>query len=312
MLARTAANIFWMGRSLERAANLTRVIQAAMQMSLAEDESRVEHWRSVLDSNGLLEGFSAEYDHYTNQNVLDYLLRNRNNPSRLLRLLEAARHNARIERSRLSRQTFEAINNAWRRVEARLARPVSQSTALDLLISVRDDMAFISGTVDATMLRSDFFDFFSLGTYIERADNSARILDVKYYMLLPSVSMVGSGLDNAQWEAILHTFSALRAYNWVYRSELSATNIANFIILDVRMPRSFLFCYREMLRVLKSLEQSHGIESAATAFCQARCDSMQGDHIDRIFTSGLHEYIRDFIGQNNQLGVHIAKDYHLL
>ncbi len=122
-----------------------------------------------------------------------------------------------------------------------------------MLDAIKRETALIRGSFYGTMLRNEIFDFSQLGTYVERADNTARILDVKYYVLLPSISWVGSTLDNYQWESILRSVSAHRSYRWVYDADYKPTNIADYLILNVRMPRSLTFCYRFLSEHLKFL-----------------------------------------------------------
>ena len=156
------------------------------------------------------------------------------------------------------------------------------------------------------MLRNEIFDFSQIGTYVERADNTARILDVKYYVLLPSISWVGSTLDNYQWESILRSVSAHRSYRWVYDAEYKPTNIADYLILNVRMPRSLTFCYRFLAEHLRFLGEDYGVRHACHETVDKTLAKLRVGSIKDIFDTGLHEFLTDFIRDNNRLGDEIA------
>jgi uncharacterized alpha-E superfamily protein len=159
------------------------------------------------------------------------------------------------------------------------------------------------------MLRNEIFDFARLGTFIERADNTARILDVKYYVLLPSIHWVGSSLDNYQWESILRSVSAHRSYRWVYEADYRPTNIAEYLILDARMPRSLAFCYRNLADSLRFLEEAYGTRHECHDTLAATMTKLKDTTVKHIFDSGLHEFLSAFIQDNNRLGDEVARNY---
>jgi uncharacterized alpha-E superfamily protein len=159
------------------------------------------------------------------------------------------------------------------------------------------------------MLRNEIFDFSQLGTYVERADNTARILDVKYYVLLPSISWVGSTLDNYQWESILRSVSAHRSYRWVYEAEYKPTNIADYLILNARMPRSLTFCYRFVIEHLDFLARDYSARHACHDTAECIHKMLKVGSIKDIFDAGLHEFLTGFIRENTRLGDQIALDY---
>ncbi|RUW67261.1 alpha-E domain-containing protein, partial [Mesorhizobium sp. M4B.F.Ca.ET.049.02.1.2] len=178
-----------------------------------------------------------------------------------------------------------------------------------VLDAIKRETALIRGSFYGTMLRNEIFDFSQLGTYVERADNTARILDVKYYVLLPSISWVGSTLDNYQWESILRSVSAHRSYRWVYDADYKPTNIADYLILNVRMPRSLTFCYRFLAEHLKFLGDDYGERHACHATAEKTQAMLRAGSIKDIFDAGLHEFLANFIRDNTRLGDEIAQDY---
>ncbi|TPJ13097.1 alpha-E domain-containing protein [Mesorhizobium sp. B2-5-9] len=309
LLGRTANGLYWMNRYIERAENMARLVDAGLRMALTRTQSASEEWNSVLLSAGSDVTFKQKYPDYTAANVSDFLLRDTSNPSSTMSSIETARNNARMVRTALTRETWESINEAWMALKRMLARPIDERDLPNVLDAIKRETALIRGSFYGTMLRNEIFDFSQLGTYVERADNTARILDVKYYVLLPSISWVGSTLDNYQWESILRSVSAHRSYRWVYDADYKPTNIADYLILNVRMPRSLTFCYRFLAEHLKFLGDDYGERHACHATAQNTQTMLQAGSIKDIFDAGLHEFLAGFIRDNTRLGDEIAQDY---
>ena len=167
----------------------------------------------------------------------------------------------------------------------------------------------IRGAFHGSMLRNELYNFARMGTFIERADNTARILDVKYYVLLPSVSHVGSSLDNAQWESILRSVSAHRAYKWAYDPEYKPANIADFLILNGQMPRSLAYCYEKIVGNISFLSAEYETRLPANDTAEAIRQLLQNLTIKNIMDQGLHEFLEDFVARNNKLGAEISDGY---
>ena len=309
LLGRTANGLYWMNRYIERAENMARLVDAGLRMALTRTQSASEEWNSVLLSAGSDVTFSQKYSEYTAANVADFLLRDTSNPSSTMAAIETARNNARMVRTALTRETWESINEAWMSLKRMLARPIDERDLPSVLDAIKRETALIRGSFYGTMLRNEIFDFSQLGTYVERADNTARILDVKYYVLLPSISWVGSTLDNYQWESILRSVSAHRSYRWVYEADYKPTNIADYLILNVRMPRSLTFCYRFLAEHLKFLSDDYGEQHPCHATVERTQAMLRAGSIKNIFDAGLHEFLANFIQDNTKLGEEIAQDY---
>ena len=309
LLGRTANGLYWMNRYIERAENMARLVDAGLRMALTRTQSASEEWNSVLLSAGSDVTFTQKYSDYTAANVADFLLRDTSNPSSTMSAIETARNNARMVRTALTRETWESINEAWMALKRMLAKPIDERDLPSVLDAIKRETALIRGCFYGTMLRNEIFDFSQLGTYVERADNTARILDVKYYVLLPSISWVGSTLDNYQWESILRSVSAHRSYRWVYEADYKPTNIADYLILNVRMPRSLTFCYRFLAEHLKFLGDDYGERHACHATVDRTQAMLRAGSIKDIFDAGLHEFLARFIQDNTKLGDEIAQDY---
>jgi uncharacterized alpha-E superfamily protein len=309
LLGRNANGLYWMNRYIERAENMARLVDAGLRMALTRTQDASEEWNSVLLSAGSDLAFSQKHQDYTAANVSDFLLRDTSNQSSAMSSIETARSNARMVRTALTRETWESINEAWMSLKRMLARPIDERDLPTVLDAIKRETALIRGSFYGTMLRNEIFDFSQLGTYVERADNTARILDVKYYVLLPSISWVGSSLDNYQWESILRSVSAHRSYRWVYDADYKPTNIADYLILNVRMPRSLTFCYRFLAEHLKFLADDYGERHACHATVEKIQVMLKKGSIKDIFDHGLHEFLAEFIRDNTRLGDEIAQDY---
>lgn len=309
LLGRTANGLYWMNRYIERAENMARLVDAGLRMALTRTQNASEEWNSVLLSAGSDASFTQKYSDYTAANVADYLLRDTSNPSSTMSSIETARNNARMVRTALTRETWESINEAWMSLKRMLAKPIDERDLPNALDAIKRETALIRGSFYGTMLRNEIFDFSQLGTYVERADNTARILDVKYYVLLPSISWVGSTLDNYQWESILRSVSAHRSYRWVYDADYKPSNIADYLILNVRMPRSLTFCYRFLTEHLKFLGDDYSECHACHATAAKTQAMLTAGSIKDIFDAGLHEFLVNFIRDNTRLGDEIAQDY---
>lgn len=310
MLGRTANGLYWMSRYIERSENMARLVDAGLRMALTRNENSAEEWVSVVTSASADLSFRAMHgDGFTQATVADFLLREPANPSSVMSAMETARHNARMVRTALSRETWEAVNEAWMALKRLLADPVDPREMPAVLDAIKRESALIRGAFFSTMLRNEIFDFYQIGTFVERADNTARILDVKYYVLLPSISWVGSTLDNYQWESILRSVSAHRSYRWVYEAVYRPANIADFLILNGRMPRSLAFCYRMISEHLNALAAAYGTRHPSHDLVDRTFARLRVGSIKEIIDSGLHEFLTDFVRDNNRLGEQIALDY---
>ncbi len=312
MLGKTAGALFWMARYLERSENNARLIDAGFRIALTRWQTAPSEWKSILETAGVDHAFMAAHDEYSSARVVDFLLRDSANPSSIVSLSKQARDNARTARTALTREVWEAVNISWMTITGLLKRQVREDDLPDVLAAIRQQVAQVRGALAGTMLRNDGYNFARLGTFLERADNTARILDVKYYLLLPSVAHIGSSIDNVQWETILRSVSAHRAYRWLYGAEISALKIAEFLILYGQMPRSLAFCCDKMQDNLGWLQRGYGEETEAGRMAIAICRDKLSAPIQTIFDGGLHEYLRGFLSANAALAQQIERDYRFV
>lgn len=309
MLGRTANGLYWMFRFIERAENTARLIDAGLRMSLTSMQGQDEEWGSVLQSAGALSNYMASHQEVTGPEVVNYLLREKDNSSSVMQAIEQARSNGRMVRTGLTREAWEATNECYLETKEQLRRRVSPAELPNVIDSIKQRCGLIRGAFHGTMLRNEIYNFARIGTFIERADNTARILDVKYYVLLPAASYVGTSLDNVQWESILRSVSAHRSYTWAYDTDYNPVNIADFLILNGRMPRSLAYCYEKIVSNLGYLEREYGDRHNAHDTAAGIKSMLHRREIQQIVDSGLHEFLEDFIGQNNRLGNEISEAY---
>lgn len=298
-----------MFRFLERSENTARLIEAGFRIALTRSNNTASEWKSVVTTAGVRAGYDAKYDAYTAMNVVDYLLRDTSNPSSVLNVTDNARTNARLVRTALTTEVWEAVNENWMAMKVALKRPVRETDLPALLGEIRRHSALVRGALHGTMLRNDAYDFAQIGTALERADNTARIIDVKYYTLLPSASFVGSPLDNVQWETILRSVSAHRSFRWLNEGDMNSANIADFLILDSRFPRSLSFTSRVIEENLGYLAKDYGVQMPCHALIEAQRNRLRGHTIKSIFEVGLHDFITNFISENNTISMQIQQDY---
>ena len=309
MLGRTAGGLFWMFRYLERMENAARLLEAGWRISRMRGHDDQSEWASIITTSGARAAFLEKFDAFAEADVIDYILRDRDNASSVLASIETARSNARMVRTALSREVWEATNDCWLALRKLLARPVGSRALPEVLGAVRHHSAVVRGTLHGTMLRNDIFAFARLGTFVERADNTARILDVKYYVLLPSPSLVGTQMDSIQWDIILNAVSAERAFRWLNGSDISAAAIAEFLILDRRMPRSLRFCHERIAENLAALARDYGCDGPAQQMAGQIDRAFSERSIGQIFDFGLHEFLADGLSRTAQLSGLIEQQY---
>jgi len=312
MLGRTASGLFWMMRYLERMENTARIVDAGFRMSLTRSRTQRSEWESVLTTSSARDLYMESHDDYRTDSVVPFLVTDRNNPGSIRCSLGQARQNARMTRTALTRDTWEAVNGAWLQLNAALDAYQGKQELPELLFQIRQQAALVRGTMNGTMLRNDIFRFMELGAMIERADNTARILDTKYYVLLPSSASVGSPLDHVQWEMILRSASAERSFHWLHGGDISAASIVNFLVHDIRLPRSIAFCYQTIRATLSDMKAATDGSKAALDMAKRHSDHINGSNSDTIIGGGLHEFLIDLIARNAELAGEIETSYRFL
>lgn len=309
MLGRTAAGLFWMCRYLERSENTARMLEAGSRIAVTRWSDAGDEWASILTTTGTRADYEARKGEISGPGVLDFLLRDRDQPSSVLASMSAARTNARAVRTALTREVWEAVNEAWMAICAALDAPVPEADLPNVLNLIRQQSALVRGTLHGTMLRNDIYDFARIGTFLERADNTARILDVKYYVLLPSVRLVGSAVDNVQWDMILRSLSAHRSFRWLNEGDGGPEAIGHFLIFDKRMPRSLISSQKQIAEHLQFIVDQYGSESASLKKARARYAAMREGTMEQVMSDGLHEYLGGYLSELAGLSAEIEDEF---
>ncbi|MBM2574884.1 alpha-E domain-containing protein [Jannaschia sp. Os4] len=312
MLGKTAGGILWMFRYLERSENLARLVETGQRIALTRPDAATSEWTSVLQTSATRAGYDARHEAVDAEAVIDWLLRAPDNPSSVLSCVESARTNARLVRTALTREVWEAVNDGWMSARDALSRRVSVRDMPRVLGTIRSSSGYVRGALHGTMLRDDAYDFARLGTFLERADATARLLDVKYYVLLPSASGPGSRLDNAQWEVILRGVSGEGAFRQVHGRRGGAAEIAAFLMLDGRMPRSLAFCADKIESNLRYLEECYSARGPSQIMAADLRKRLAKTTIAGVFETGLHEFLQDFLTANVALAAQIERDYRFV
>jgi uncharacterized alpha-E superfamily protein len=299
MLSRTAENLFWIGRYIERAETTARLLEVGARNALIPNTGggfRSE-WDSVLRASGTADAFAAKYGEPVQRNIESFLFFDRENSSSVGACIERARENARIVRTALTSQVWDALNGGFQELQRLRRTERSKLSISDLIDWTTRHSALVKGAVDDTQLRIDGWDFLHIGFALERADATARLLDVKYYVLLPQVDYVGSGLDNYQWRTILRAMSAHRAFNWAYGGEVTPDKIADFLILNRKSPRSLVTSVDDAGFHLDRLARAYGRSTEAQTLVRAMIAELSEAQVSEIFDEGLHEFLTRFIDE---------------
>jgi uncharacterized alpha-E superfamily protein len=313
MLGRTANALFWMFRYLERVDNTARMIDAGLRMALTRDlVTAEEEWRSVIAAAGQRTEYERHHGSYTGVQAWNFMLRDRNNSASVLAMFGRVRDNARQARNVVTSELWQAVNDSWMQIRDLLAKPVGEQRLGDVLDTIRQAGMLTHGAIIGTMPRDEAFHFARAGTFIERADNVARLIDIKYYLLLPSLNYVGSSLDTGQWDSVLRAVSGDRAYRWLNTAQIDARGIVQFLVFDTRFPRSLAYCHTALRDHLDAIARIHGREGASHTLMREAVQTLDDTGLDGVFERGLHEFLIAFLAFNTSIGLAIGEDYRFL
>ena len=316
MLSRTADHLFWMARYMERAENTARMLDVNYQMSLlphSADEAE-QGWRGVLGISELTALFRERYPDVDARHVLDFMVRDAGNASSIVSCIAAARENARAVRGTLTTEVWETTNQTWLEFDRMLRNGGDfqrDPSALFEWVKFRSHLS--RGVTVGTMLQDEALHFLRIGTFLERADNTARLLDVKFQTLAGDYHGVAGARNDAQevdfyhWSAVLRSVSGFEVYRKVYRNVIRPDKVAELLILRPDMPRSLAACMNE---VVANLHPVANAQSAETLRRAGRIKSdLQYGRIDEILATGLHAYLTQFLDRVGDLGVGISRDF---
>lgn len=298
MLSRVANLIYWMARQLERAENTARIVDVNAQLvldlqsRLAADDPR--SWAPLVYVSGGEERFFELYgEKVTERGVVEFMLFDRRNPSSVLSCISQARENARCVRDLLAVEVWETLNTFYLKLKDDDFARYAQLGSAEYLNRVKARIQLFYGTADSMLPRSHAWWFFQLGRHLERADNTSRILDVKYFMLLPEVTAVGTALDMIQWASVLRSCSAFDAFRRSRRGQLTLERVVDYLVRDEAFPRSIAFSVDAVGQALAQIigGAAHLRDNRASALAAALLDELRNTNMEKVIADGLHEFL---------------------
>ncbi|MEN9780160.1 MAG: hypothetical protein RL087_1063 [Pseudomonadota bacterium] len=313
MLSRTADHLFWMSRYTERAENTARMLDVNYQTSLLPQSATVAQlgWQGLLSISELLPSYGALYGDVTPKGVLEFMVKDEDNPSSIISCLKAARENARAVRGTLTTEVWETQNQTWLEVNRMIRSGDFERDPGQFFEWVKFRSHLSRGVTVGTMLMDEALHFMRLGTFLERADNTARLVDVKFHAL--ESDFFGAATEQDQeydfyhWSAILRSVSGFEIYRKVYRDVIKPERVAELLILRPDMPRSL---HASMNEVVANLAQVANDQSDETRRLAGRLRAeLQYGHIEEILATGLHAFLTQFLDRVNDLGGRISRDF---
>lgn len=309
MLSRVADAVYWLSRYVERAENIARYIGVNLNLQLDLPLTPAQQWKPLVDTTGDADEFRERYGEAKQDNVIEFLAYDDENPSSIVSCLRAARENARSVRETISPEMWAQINSMYLHIQAHDSIPQPERL-LDSFREIRLGCHLFQGITDATMSHNDAWHFLRLGRKLERADKTSRILDVKYFMLLPSVKDVGTPYDDIHWSAVLKSVSGFEMYRKKY-GRITPRHVVEFLVMDREFPRAILYCVSE---ANESLHRITGTPSDAYRF---RSEQLLGQleselnfaGVEDILRNGLHEYLDGLQDKMNEVDNSLRNDF---
>ncbi len=313
MLSRVAHSLYWMSRYIERAENTARLLEVNLQFLLdfqaVDDGALKDHWGSIISSSGCEKLFESHYKVADDHNVTSFFAFDLRNPSSILACVYAARENARMIRDQISVEMWETINELFLFLKARNTAEVWAAGPQEFFDHIKRYSHLFQGLTDSTFPRSEGWEFIQFGKFIERSEMTARILDVKYHILLPSAADVGGAVDTAQWQAVLRSASALEAYRRFYVREILSWKVAEFLIFSDSFPRSIHYCVAQVDELLRRILCENGPRARTNAARTSRrlLSGLQSLTIENILQQGLHEFLVELQDSLDRIGDEVVQ-----
>lgn len=311
MLSRTANGLFWMSRYVERASNIARLLDAGRRMDNIpnSDEGRASEWESILIASGSHETYPGDIKNADMESVAEHLIFDAENPSSIMCCMKSARENARAMRIAVTTEVWDVVNSNWAEMRQRTHHDIVGGRLAGFLDWVKSCGFLFQGAVEASMLRDEGYCFITLGAAMERADATARLLDVKYHVLLPSTQDVGGGLDHMQWVQLLRATNSLRAFRWIYRETVTPQAVVHFLVLNRTSPRSVAASISTIVRNLESIGGETPMQRMVGQQARDMLSRLEALSVEQIIAHGLHEWLTNQILEVNILGGVLAEAY---
>jgi len=314
MLSRTAENLYWTARYLERADSIVRLLEVAYRISLVPNtkEGYDNEWASILSTSGNKNEYLALYKEIKKEKIEYFLLFDGRNFSSVKNCINNARENIKMVRTAVTLEVWNAVNSFFYNFNDLTKRKYFSKDLPEIIDLVKRNVNLIKGTIINTQLLNDGFDFLILGNYFERADFTARIIDVKYFILLPSTSLIGTQVDNFQWSLMLRSVSSYRAFKWAYgNSEIDYIKIIDFLILNSKCPRSLFFSVEKINYHFSRLRKYYKENKNFSSKVEYLFRKLKNLTVSDILEEGLHEFLRGFIKEISLIYKDLEKKYFI-
>ena len=312
MLSRIADSMYWMSRYQERAGETARLMEINLLYLLEaeEDMSEEDKWLPILKISSSEELFTSLYGKdvaLTAPRMLQFISSERGNSNSIRSCVRLFRENARVARDRISKEMWEMVNELWMSINDRLKSPLTPEKSRPFFVLLRNEISRFDGITANTMMRGESYSFYELGEFMERADMTARILDVKYHIILPDLALVGSALDYYQWAALLKSLSGFEAFRRKYHAGFRALDVVEFVIFERDFPRSIFFSVEMMGKALETIGLANK-DRTAGAYAALR-SLLTETTAELVFTSGLHEFIEELLARLGNLHAALSEDF---
>jgi len=310
MLSRVAESIYWMARYIERAENTARFVEVTLNLVLDQPMGVDEPWRPLINATGDDEIFNKSYKVADAESVMRFMAFDRDYDNSIIRAMRSARENARSIRECLSSEAFEQINTLYHYVNTAGRAEQTLDSPTEFFDSIRRHCHLLTGILDATMSHDIGWHFANVGRLLERADKTSRILDVKYFTLLPTVDSVGTAIDDLQWSSLLFSVSGFEAYRREHHMILT-DKVVEFFLLHKDFPRSVRFCVDNAAGSLAAISgrQAEGRHAIAAAHLSTLQEHLDETSASEILRYGLHQFVDSVQGELNEVGNAISEAY---
>ena len=306
MLGSTADSLFWMFRYIERAENILCLIESGFQLHLISSKNLKNEWDAILKTSSIRQFFAKNNSQLDSLKIINFMFKDEKNFNNIYQLISKARENARRSRVAITLEVWESVNTCWLYLNEQTKKNVTENKVQTLIKNIREKIALIYGFLQKTMLKDEIMSFCSLGTYIEKFNNTARILNTRQYLLVEEKLYGLENYNNFQLEMILRSISSYRSFMWKNQNTINSKKVSNFLISDEDMPRSLIFSIQETLRCIKVIQNRNIYKSK----CYKTAQQIQKKIKSRKMFSNNYSFLNDLIELNMKLANEIEDEFN--
>ena len=306
MLGSTADSLFWMFRYIERAENTLCLIESGFQLHLISSKNLKNEWDAILKTSSIRQFFAKNNTQLDSMKIINFMFKDEKNFNNIYLLISKARENARRSRVAITLEVWESINTCWLYLKEQTKKNVTENKVQTIIKNIREKIALIYGFLQKTMLKDEILSFCSLGTHIEKFNNTARILNTRQYLLVEEKLYGLENYNNFQLEMILRSISSYRSFMWKNQNTINSKKVSNFLISDKDMPRSLMFSIQETIRCIKVILNRNIYKSK----CYKTAQNIQKKIKSRRMFSNYYSFLNDLIELNMKLANEIEEEFN--